>query len=644
MTNIRRELQAAAGVGGAGLDVEDVFKILVYAGDNSTRTFVTGLDLLNDGGLVLNKVFRGVADDSALVDTERGAGQNLFTNKQDDQDGVGGLTAFTSTGYTTNAWTIWNGLDSYDYLSYSFRKEPGFFDVVKWAGDSTTRDIAHNLGSTPGCIWIKCYDTNSTDWVVWHKGIPLDYIYLNSDAVAAAAGYTRDVNSATFEVTDLGNENETGRNYVAYVFGHDDESFGPSGDESIIYCGTTGGNFTLPWEPQFFLVKSEGYTTDWQLVDSMHGLFGYDSLTSPTWEPNQRQEEDTSPSNDIFVQARGGGVGSFAGTGIYIAIRRPMREPSAATEVYSEVAYSGDNTADRAITVGTIFSDTGSTAWDGLYLSNRLNATYVTRWQPRILGKYFEAANSDALYASNDTDYQFMDKITGDAAYQNETGTNYLSSFFQRAYKFLDLCPYTGTATASGETFPHSLGVAPEMVIYKKYTAAPLQDWYVTHKDLTDWDYFLKMNEDDAQAQDSTAVGSAAPTASVFSVGDGTTGQETNGNGFGFIAHCMATLAGISKVGSYSGTGSAVNVACGFSAGARFIMIKRADSTGDWFIFSTVQGIVAGNDAYYILNTFSPQVTGVDYIDPLSAGFTVTAAAPVGLNDSGGTYIFWAIA
>ena len=106
----------------------------------------------------------------------------------------------------------------------------------------------------------------------------------------------------------------------------------------------------------------------------------------------------------------------------------------------------------------------------------------------------------------------------------------------------------------------------------------------------------------------------------------------------------MATLAGISKVGSYSGTGSAVNVACGFSAGARFIMIKRADSTGDWFVFSTVQGIVAGDDAYYILNTFSAQVTGVDYIDPLTGGFTVTAAAPVGLNDSGGTYIFWAIA
>ena len=112
-----------------------------------------------------------------------------------------------------------------------------------------------------------------------------------------------------------------------------------------------------------------------------------------------------------------------------------------------------------------------------------------------------------------------------------------------------------------------------------------------------------------------------------------------------WIAYLFATLAGISKVGSYTGNaGYAVNVNCGFSNGARFILIKRTDSTGDWYVWDSARGIVAGNDSYLLLNSAAAQVTNTDYIDPLSSGFTVTASAPAGLNAGGGTYIFLAIA
>jgi hypothetical protein len=110
------------------------------------------------------------------------------------------------------------------------------------------------------------------------------------------------------------------------------------------------------------------------------------------------------------------------------------------------------------------------------------------------------------------------------------------------------------------------------------------------------------------------------------------------------IAYLFATLAGVSKVGSYTGTGADLNVDCGFSAGARFILIKRADSTGDWYVYDSARGIVAGNDPYLLLNSTDAEVTGTDYIDPLSSGFTVTSSAPAALNASGGTYIFLAIA
>ena len=106
----------------------------------------------------------------------------------------------------------------------------------------------------------------------------------------------------------------------------------------------------------------------------------------------------------------------------------------------------------------------------------------------------------------------------------------------------------------------------------------------------------------------------------------------------------FATLPGISKVGSYSGTGNAINVDCGFTSGARYILIKRKDAAGDWFVWDTARGIVSGNDPYKLLNTNAAEVTSTDYIDPLNSGFTVTSSAPAALNTSGGTYIFLAIA
>jgi hypothetical protein len=97
-------------------------------------------------------------------------------------------------------------------------------------------------------------------------------------------------------------------------------------------------------------------------------------------------------------------------------------------------------------------------------------------------------------------------------------------------------------------------------------------------------------------------------------------------------------------VGSYTGTGSDLNVDCGFSAGVRFVFIKRTDSTGDWYLYDSERGIVAGNDPYVRLNKTNAEVTNTDYIDPLSSGFTVTSSAPADLNASSGTYIFLAIA
>ena len=74
-------------------------------------------------------------------------------------------------------------------------------------------------------------------------------------------------------------------------------------------------------------------------------------------------------------------------------------------------------------------------------------------------------------------------------------------------------------------------------------------------------------------------------------------------------------------------------------------MIKRYDSTGDWYVYDTARGIAAGDDAYILMNgPAAAEVTGTDYVDPDNSGFQITAAGSGTINIDTATYIFLAIA
>jgi hypothetical protein len=204
----------------------------------------------------------------------------------------------------------------------------------------------------------------------------------------------------------------------------------------------------------------------------------------------------------------------------------------------------------------------------------------------------------------------------------------------------MDVVCYAGTDIAHTEA--HSLGVAPEMIIVKRRTNS--SNWSVLHNSMntTGGDY-IRLDLTTAKDQNVAIWNSTLPTNAVFTVGVSDQVNHTY-QGAVYVAYLFASLPGISKVSSYTGTGADLNVDCGFSAGARFILIKRTDSTGDWYVWDSARGIVAGNDPYLRLNSTAAEVTSTDYIDPLASGFTVTSSAPAALNASGGTYIFLAIA
>jgi hypothetical protein len=112
------------------------------------------------------------------------------------------------------------------------------------------------------------------------------------------------------------------------------------------------------------------------------------------------------------------------------------------------------------------------------------------------------------------------------------------------------------------------------------------------------------------------------------------------------VAYLFATCAGVSKVGSYTGTGTTLQIDCGFTGGARFVLIKRSQDgfSGDWYVWDSARGIVSGNDSYLLLNSTAAEVTNTDYIDTYSAGFEISSTAPAAINASGGSFIFFAVA
>ena len=100
-------------------------------------------------------------------------------------------------------------------------------------------------------------------------------------------------------------------------------------------------------------------------------------------------------------------------------------------------------------------------------------------------------------------------------------------------------------------------------------------------------------------------------------------------------------MPGISKVGTYTGTGSDVNVDCGFTNGARFVFVKKVTASQDWFVLDTVRGINVGNDPSLRVNTNSGEASDYSVLEPLSSGFTADADT---FSTSGETYLFLAIA
>jgi hypothetical protein len=634
--------------------IEDVFSTYLWTGTGATLSIVNDIDLATKGGLTWIKD-RDVAYDNFLCDTERGALNELRSNTTQQQNSrSNSVTAFNSNGFSLGSYSTVNS-SAEKYVAWTLRKQPKFFDIQTWSGSGSNRTISHNLGSVPACIMVKAYSgttANSQSWAVYHRSLAnTEYLVLNSTD-AKATGATRwnstTPTSTVFTVGTDSTVNASGNTYIAYIFAHDSGGFGLNGTDNVISCGSftaAGGGATvnLGYEPQWVLYKRTDATDDWKLTDSMRGMYAQTTADAPILYPNLSSAEATPDGLAPFASATGfyfNGIqnfpGSDTGTYIYIAIRRgPMAVPTDGTSVFEPATRTGTGanatvtTSISPVDMAWAFNRNGTlgqSTTDFDRLRGALNVLYTGS-----TASEFSAANTLTGF-----DVQNGYRLGSDSSGYgiNYSGATFVNYNFRRAPGFFDEVCYTGTGSA--QTLTHNLGAVPELIITKNRTASNV--WY-TYTQTTGATKYLRLNTVDAETTGANVWNNTAPTSTQFTVGS----SLSFSSGDGFVAYLFATCAGVSKVGTYTGTGTLTTINCGFTGGARFVLIKKSSGVGSWFVWDTARGMISGTDPSLRLNVTDAEVNG-DSIYSVATGFQLLASPFENVNINGDVYIFLAIA
>ena len=664
MSAIKKLITGAAGAAGGGdpVYIEDVFSIATHDGNGGSLTVTNNIDLSTEGGLVWVKS-RTSGDGHALMDTERGGSSRMNTANTGGAD-TAGATTFNTDGFTLSTSNGNQNGSGKKYASYSFRKAPSFFDCITYTGDgSSSRSISHNLGSIPHFIVVKRVSA-AAYWAAshWDQNGTRKILTLNTtDAVNVlgtySAGYVHSRNSSTFTVlanntTDMDAVNKSGETYVAYLFAHNDGDgvFGENSDQDIIRCGSVGAdngaptNVNLGFEAQWVLFKNLNSTEKWYIYDVMRGMAvdgsGFEFYTNSDVAESERTTSYVKPHPNGFTLEYPSGSDTI----IYVAIRRgPMKVPEDATNVfyvqYKGVGEGSDTFISTGFPVDTFIY--GKLGGSPKVVGDRLRGRHgggdlITT------GTNAEASNTGAFFLTH------HDGVTVDAsgghfnAAPAATDESYARYFWGRAPSFYDVATWTGQ-TNSVTSIPHNLGAIPEMIWVKGRDNS--LDWIVVGSVLggsESKDNYILLNSTNSMTS-FPAYRDANDTTTTFGIRKGNGYWDNTGTEY--IAYLFATLDGVSKVGSYTGNAQETTIDCGFSTGARFIMFKRTDSTGDWTVFDVERGWSGSTDYWIDFNNTASQQSG-NALTVRNAGFGLRSSSfdAAGLNVSGATYIFYAIA
>jgi hypothetical protein len=232
---------------------------------------------------------------------------------------------------------------------------------------------------------------------------------------------------------------------------------------------------------------------------------------------------------------------------------------------------------------------------------------------------------------------------TNDAS---STGVGSIDSVYQaNTTAGFSIVTFTTDGVSSG-TVAHGLGVQPKLLLGKTRNHAVA--WAVQSTLLATNQALILNTTSAAYNPGYNHWNDTHPTSSVFSVGGYMADHSDLTNPSTKIVYCFAEVAGFSKIGLYTGCGNAngTYVHTGFKPA--WIMIKRTDTTGSWYIYDYKR--LLRNPLGSVNQPLLADTTGAEggadaswYIDGLSNGFKLKNASNFD-NASGGTYLYMAFA
>ena len=250
---------------------------------------------------------------------------------------------------------------------------------------------------------------------------------------------------------------------------------------------------------------------------------------------------------------------------------------------------------------------------------------------------------SDTNINNSSNDYVAWCWDAGDGDAVSNTDGDITSTVKASTTHGFSIISFTGNGSEN-QTVGHGLSSAPEFIILKdRDSNSNNNQWQISSSHIGDkYGYFTTA---------AFAAGAAMkPTSgddTTFTTGIGPNQgviNTSNESGDRYIAYCWHSVSGYSKIGTYTGTGSAGNAITGLGFRPAFVMVKRTDSADNWVIFDNVRDPLNSAENYLLADSSQAEATfSTVKMDFDSDGFTLQGSAN-SINNSSGTYVYMAFA
>jgi len=336
--------------------------------------------------------------------------------------------------------------------------------------------------------------------------------------------------------------------------------------------------------------------------------------------------------------------------------------PPVPSEHFNTVLYTG-NSSTQSIT-GVGFQP------DFIWIKRRNSAeSHAIYDSTRGINKQLES-NSTAAEATNTAPYEGVNSFdsdgftTGDNGGTNRSPNTYVAWCWKanggttvsngegsvtstvQANTKAGFSVVTATAPSSGVfTVGHGLNAEIDLFFVKRTDST---GGWITYARPVGANKYMLLNDSAAAATSTSFFDNTDPTSSVFTLNAGSSVV----GGANFVAYCFHSVAGYSKIGSYTGNGSSNGPLINTGFEPAFLIIKRTDTDptagagGVWIMYDNKRNPSnPRNTRLWADNNAAEFSTSQYNIDFLSNGFQPKdGTAGYAMNTSGGNYIYMAFA